>query len=389
MKLHAITKKVVFSSLVSAFIIISGLYISTVISGQLATKNTEVVTVRKFGEAIKQAVSREFKLNTGKEVVSVSSEELNKWVESYIRTYSGEADLRLSYTAIQYYLESLAPSINIAPVNAKLTFEKSRAKIFVPSVIGSQLNIAKSLGLISTSIASGNNSAELVIDKIEPEITLEKVNNLGITTLIGRGESNLGKSPPSRVHNIKVGALKFNGLILKPGEEFSFNGILGEVDDKNGYQSELVIKNGQLVKEYGGGLCQVSTTVFRAAIFSGLPIVERRPHSFPVQYYNPQGFDSTIYPGVVDLKFVNDTSAHILIQTKLVNSNLTVEIYGSKDGREVTMDGPHQYGQKSDGSMKAYFVRKISKDGQLVKEERYDSVYKPPPPSPLERNPLE
>ena len=227
----------------------------------------------------------------------------------------------------------------------------------------------------------------LIFDQIEPEITLDKINNLGITTLLGQGESDYGHSSQSRIHNIKVGMTKFNGVILKPGEKFSFNELLGEVDERNGYLAELVIKGGKLIYEYGGGLCQVATTVFRAAIMSGLDITERKPHSFPVQYYNPQGFDATIYPGVVDLKFINNTEAHILIQTKLVGSKLVIEIYGSKNEQKVEIKGPFQYDQKSNGSMKAYFIRKIYNGENLEQEERFDSIYKSPPPK--ERNPLE
>ena len=133
----------------------------------------------------------------------------------------------------------------------------------------------------------------------------------------------------------------------------------------------------------------MATTVFRSAILSGLEIKERKPHSFPVQYYNPQGFDATIYPGIVDLRFINNTESHALIQTRLIGSRLRVEVYGSNPGKEVAMEGPFQYDQKANGSMRAYFIRKIYTDGKLEKEERFDSVYKPPPPHPLERNPLE
>jgi vancomycin resistance protein YoaR len=221
----------------------------------------------------------------------------------------------------------------------------------------------------------------------EPDITLDRINKLGITTLIGHGESDFKGSPSSRVHNIKVGSAKYNGTVVKPGEEFSFNDILGEVDDKNGYQPELVIKGGKLIYEYGGGLCQVSTTLFRSAIMAGLPILERKPHSFPVKYYDPQGYDATIYPGVVDLKFRNDTLNHILIQSRIENTKLIFDIYGSGDGREVFLDGPYQYDQRKNGSMKAYFVRKITYADGSTKEKRFDSNYGAS--APLERNPLE
>ena len=163
--------------------------------------------------------------------------------------------------------------------------------------------------------------------------------------------------------------------------------MLGEVNEQNGFESELVIKSGKLVRESGGGLCQVSTTLFRSAVMAGLPITERRPHSFPVRYYNPQGYDATIYPGVVDLKFKNDTSNHILIQSRVEGVKLIFDIYGPDDGRKVVMEGPFQYDQKANGAMKAYFVRKTTLADGIVKEERFDSNYGAPVP--LEKNPLE
>ncbi len=353
------------------------------------TNEIQVVALKEFAPSIESVLKKDLTLETGGTKITAESKEIQEWVESYIRSYSGKQDKRLSYAAIGNYLETLAPHLNKEPVDAKLKFQNNRAGVFVPSEAGKTLSIETSAGAIVTALMANRPSASLSFDIVEPEITLEKINDLGINTLISRGESDYGKSPASRIHNIKTGMAKFNGIILKPGEEFSFNSFLGEVDDTSGYQAELVIKNGELVREFGGGLCQVSTTVFRAAVMAGFPITERKPHSFPVQYYNPQGFDSTIYPGVVDLKFVNNTQKHILIQTKVTGSRLKVEVYGSDDGRKIAMEGPVQYDQKPSGAMKAYFIRKIALADGTNKEERFNSIYKAPPPSPLERNPLE
>ncbi len=350
---------------------------------------TPIINVKEYRPILEKYNLAGFILWADGKKISVDHPDIKNWLEPYVRNYSGKEDLRISPTNVLEYLKSLAPHLNIEPVNAQFKYDGNRAQVFVPSNNGRKLNINQSLELISSAMIENKASASLVFETTEPDITLEKINDLGIKTLLGRGESDYGKSPVSRIHNIKIGMAKFNGIILKPGEEFSFNNFLGAIEEKDGYQAELVIKGGLLVKEYGGGLCQVSTTVFRTAILAGLPITERKPHSFPVQYYNPQGFDSTIYPGVVDLKFINDTSDHILIQTKVTGSKLAVEIYGSDGGRKVKMENPIQYDQKSSGAMKAYFIRKIYQDDQLVKEERFDSTYKPPPPSPLERNPLE
>lgn len=351
---------------------------------------TDAIVLKEFAPILNEAINKEISLNAGNTSFKVKKEETTKWIEYYVRSYSGKTDARISYAQLADYLESIGARFNVEPINAKFGFgNDERVDIFVPSALGKKLNIARSAALISDALLENKSSASLVFDIVEPEITLEKINNLGINKLLGAGASDYGKSPASRIHNIKVGMSKFNGIILKPGEEFSFNKFLGEVDEAQNYQAELVIKNGELEREYGGGLCQVSTTVFRAAIMAGLPITERKPHSFPVQYYNPQGFDSTIYPGIVDLKFINDTPAHILIQTKVTGSKLSVEIYGSDDGRKVTMEEPVQYDRRPSGAMKAYFVRKIALNDGTEKKERFDSAYKAPPPHPLERNPLE
>lgn len=343
--------------------------------------------VKEFSPRLEAAKKRDLVLFANIDKIIIKKEEISKWIEPYIRDYSGKSDARIVYSILSDYLESMAPKFEIEPVNARIRLKNNRAEIFTSSSPGYKLNTAQSIANITTALLESMPSASLVFEEVEPEITLEKINNLGLNTLLGRGTSDYGKSPASRIHNIKIGMSKFNGIILKPDEEFSFNKFLGEVDDVEGYQAELVIKSGKLEKEYGGGLCQVSTTVFRAAILAGLPITERKPHSFPVQYYNPQGFDSTIYPGVVDLKFVNDTPNHILIQTKVTGSKLSVEIYGTADNRKVAMEGPIQYDQKSNGSMKAYFIRDIITSDGIEKKERFDSIYKPPPLH--ERNPLE
>ncbi|MBI2068754.1 MAG: VanW family protein [Candidatus Yanofskybacteria bacterium] len=343
--------------------------------------------VRSFASILENATAKDLSLKMEDRNLVIKSSELKEWLEKYERSYSGEEDIRISSEKVYDYLKDLAVSISVEPVNANLVFEGGKASTFRPAVEGIRLDIDKSALAIITALENTGNEAELTVIKVPPTITLEKINDLGIETLVASGESNFAGSSQARIHNLRLGASKYNGLIVKPGEEFSFNDILGKVDETGGYQAELVIKSGELIPEYGGGLCQVSTTMFRAAVNAGLPILERRPHSFPVKYYNPQGFDATIYPGVVDLKFRNDTPAHLLIQTKISGTKLIFEIYGSNDGRVVTMDGPYQYDQKPNGSMKAYFMRKIVSNDGTETEERFDSNYKPP--MPLARNPLE
>ena len=295
------------------------------------------------------------------------------------------------------YLITLSPLVNRSPVNAELAVNGDRATRFHLSENGIELEIENNIVEIRESILiygkknlySKKDDIKLAVSMVAPKITTEDIDNMGIVSFIGKGVSNFAGSPSNRIHNIRVGVARFNGVLVKPGEEFSFNGILGDVGPEQGYEPELVIKRDKTVPEYGGGLCQVSTTAFRAAINVGLPITERYPHAFPVVYYNPQGFDATIYPPHPDLRFINDTPNHLLIQAKVEGSYLTFEFYGTNDGREVKVEGPYKYEVNEDGSMKTRLIRKIYQGDELVEDRTFYSNYKSPDLYPVERNPLE
>lgn len=372
---------------VAGVIVLGGFHFGSVFFTTGVVGEPEKVVLKNLKQELNNLSLGELTLLVQDEKRVITAETIRGWFEPYIREYTDKEDVRISSEGMEEYLVSISPLVNIQPVNAKLKLANGKAEEFVPSEYGRRLDIDASKRVISDAIIKGRKEVTLPVEIIEPAITLNRVNELGITTLIGRGESDFKGSPLSRIHNIKIGSAKYNGEILKPGETFSFNSILGEVDEQSGYQPELVIKKGELTYEYGGGLCQVSTTLFRAAIMAGLPILERMPHSFPVRYYDPQGFDATIYPGVVDLKFKNDTSNHILIQSRVEGTKLIFDIYGPTDSRKIVLEGPFQYDQKNNGSMKAHFIRKTYQGDLLVKEERFDSNYGAP--APLERNPLE
>lgn len=329
----------------------------------------------------------------------VSPEEFKMWVEKYDRSFTGKQGYRINQQKIMSYLENIAKEIDIAPTDARLSVTNGKITEFSTAQRGRLLNVPESRANIISALTqnayssaktpNGENAVELVIDEIEPKLALDKINDLGINTLLGRGESNFTGSPNSRVHNIGVGAKTFSGVLLRPGQEFSFNKTLGAIDASSGYLPELVIKGGKVIPEYGGGLCQVSTTLFRAAVASGLVILERHPHSIPVRYYNPQGFDATIYPGVSDFRFKNDTPAYILIQSSISSSKLYFEIYGTSDGRKVAIDGPHQYDVRSNGALKAVLTRIITYTDGTEKKDVFNSSYQSNSAFVTIKNPLE
>lgn len=292
--------------------------------------------------------------------------------------------------ALNTILIELAPSINQKPQNAILTFDGGKVKEFAISRNGIELDIKKSIETITRQLSADTRALDLSVNVLYPDIRTDTIENLGLVTLLGKGESDFSGSPASRIFNIKLGAEKLNGILIAPGEEFSLMKTIGNVGPKEGYQFALVIKNGgDLVKEYGGGLCQVSTTMFRGAIYAGLKITERFPHSLPVKYYNPQGFDAAVYSPHPDLRFVNDTPSNILVQTKIKGNKLYFEFYGTSDTREVKLIGPEEYDKKPDGSLKTKLTREIYKNGALISTDIFRSHYNSPKQAPAQKNPLE
>ena len=328
----------------------------------------------------------------------IQKEDFALWIDFGVKNNSADKNVMygnrtLSVIAdkekIETYLNSLVPQINMEPINAQLTFNKwGKVDIFFLSQEGIALQVEKSADEIYGNIFAEENyeddseidiTVQLAIKKVQPEITTESIDNMGITTLLATGESNFYGSPKNRKHNITVGANKFQGLLVGPEDEFSFNTSLGKVGAKQGYLPELVIKKDKTVPEYGGGLCQVSTTAFRGAVKAGFEITERESHAYPVQYYNPQGTDATIYPPRPDLKFKNNTPAYILIQTRIEGNKLYFDFYGSNDGRKIVLKGPYIYNRKLDGSMKASWTQEVyDKDGELEFKKIFYSNYRSP-----------
>jgi len=235
-----------------------------------------------------------------------------------------------------------------------------------------------------TEIALNENVRTVKIPVIEtpPQIiSTQELKDMGIKELISVGHTSFYRSPANRVHNIIVGVSKFNGTLIAPNEEFSFNKKLGRVDASTGYLEELVIKPEGTLPEYGGGLCQVSTTMYRAAIYAGLPITERWPHSYAVTYYaqiGGHGLDATVYPGARDLKFKNNTPGYILVQSYVKGMEAYFKFYGTSDGRKIILDGPYLSNFRSAGQAETIKTTKL-KPGERKKIESagkgFDAVW--------------
>lgn len=333
-------------------------------------------------------------------------------VQAYINGVNLPSSYTYSQDKLTAALSPLAEKINDKPSDALFTFENNRVTAFKPSVNGHQIDTTslnnQLLSKALTVISSQKGMVIIIplqIRILEPKITTDKANNLGIKELIGEGHSLFYHSIPTRIHNIALGASRINGILVAPGEVFSFDKALGDVSAFTGYQQAYIIQNGKTVLGDGGGICQVSTTFFRALLNAGLPIVERHAHAYRVGYYeqdSPPGIDATIFVPSVDLKFKNDTGNYILIQSQIDLNNLSLAfyLYGTKDGRQVTMTKPvitNQTPPPPDlyqddptlpkGEIKqtdfaawganVYFTRTVTKNGKEIIYDKFVSNYQP------------
>lgn len=246
------------------------------------------------------------------------------------------------------FLSPIAEEINTPAQNAKFSIDEGKVEEFSPGVNGTELNVKETAQAVLAVLEKKEDGSSqvrisLVTSETEPEVTVGDVNDLGITELLAVGESDFSGSSSNRVKNIRRASELLDGHLIKPGEEFSLVAILGDITAANGYFPEWVIKGDRTVKEYGGGLCQIGTTVFRGALRAGVPITERRNHSYAVSYYTPYGTDATIYGPHPDFRFINDTGHHILIQTHVEPPYLYYEFWGTDDGRSVELTDPVTY----------------------------------------------
>jgi vancomycin resistance protein YoaR len=275
-------------------------------------------------------------------------------------------------------LESLAKEINIKAQDARFQMTDGRLSLLKPSEKGRELLIDGNFEKLKEKVKTDNREMFLLTRETGADVTAENIDELGIEELIAVGESNFSGSPRNRRHNIKVAAEKLNGILVKPEDTYSLVENIGEVNAEAGYLPELVIKENKTIPEYGGGLCQIATTNFRAAVNAGLEIAERQSHSYAVSYYNPQGTDATIYIPHPDLRFINDTPAYILIQTKIEGNKLYFEFYGTSDGREVELVGPHYWDRRGDGSFKAKWLQIVRREGEEIRKQQFVSNYDSP-----------
>lgn len=209
------------------------------------------------------------------------------------------------------------------------------------------LAVSLTLQALETEVAE----IELPVIEIQPKIIVKdkELRGLGIRELVTIGESDFSGSTQNRIHNVRTGLDRFNGHLIQQGETFSFVQTLGRVDATTGYLKELTIIGNKTLPDYGGGLCQVSSTAYRGVWEYGFPILQRKNHSYAVHYYAPQGTDATVYPPSVDIKFNNDSPGALLIQTAydLAENKAYFLYYGTRDDRMSNVYGPYVWDHKA------------------------------------------
>jgi len=250
----------------------------------------------------------------------------------------------LSQQKLADYIANFAQGIDQTPRDALFSFADGKVTAFAPAQEGITIDQEALVNKIAIALSDErvSHTIDVPVKKVEPNVAIGDVNNIGIKDLLAHGESNYRGSPSDRIFNIKQAMSHLNGVLIPPDGEFSFNNTVGEISQAAGYKQALVILSGKTVLGDGGGVCQVSTTVFRAALKAGLPITQRTAHAYRVGYYENDmgpGFDATIYQPGVDFRFKNDTGHYVLLQATVdeANTKLYIDLYGTSDGRVATL----------------------------------------------------
>lgn len=282
-------------------------------------------------------------------------------IASWIRfkrvgTQGGQLALavELDEEAISAFLQELAGFIDREPRDARFDFDPATGTLtpIIYSQEGYKLKVDEAVQAIKKALLEGTTYVDLPVEVLEPKVAVEKASEMGIRELVSKATTRFKGSSATRVKNIKRAAAQFHGVVIPPGEVFSFNQYLGDVTAADGYEDSLIIWGDTTRVGIGGGVCQVSTTAFRAAFWGGYEILERHAHGYRVRWYEPPvGLDATVYAPLVDFKFRNDTPYYLLIETEVDEEagTITFYFYSTSTGRTVEMEGPFLYNHTPHG----------------------------------------
>ncbi|MDK2013319.1 MULTISPECIES: VanW family protein [unclassified Deinococcus] len=307
---------------------------------------------------------------------------------------------RLS-TTITPILDRMEKTIN-ARKPRPAVFRNVKGSWVATDQTGWTLDRAATKANLLKAILSGKQTAQVEVRRAVPDRSVKLLAQRGVLWHVAAGSSNYAGSPDFRERNILVGASKLDNFFIAPGHEFNFNEEIGQIDASTGFVKGFVISGGTLSKEDGGGICQVSTTIFRALYTAGLPITERHEHSHRVKYYDPVGFEATVYAPSKNLRMKNDTGKHLFIQASWDTraQTLRFDVFGANTGRTVNISKPviSDFKAPADPSytpddrvapggrrlldtpmqgMTSVITRTIKVKGKVVSRDTLKSVYKP------------
>ena len=284
--------------------------------------------------------------------ISLPTEKLSEWMRIEWIEVDGQStpNVYLDEAAATEWVSQFRDEIYQHPVRARFYFDDlTRELVLVePHVDGRQLHVAKTVENLVEAVSTPNRSVALAISPIVPEVHSGVTGaELGIVENVVEATTSFAGSSPERMANIARSAENFYGIVVAPGEEFSFNQYLGEISAEQGYETGLIIFGGQTIEGIGGGVCQVSTTLYQAAFWAGLSIGSRVPHGYRVSYYENAlaldgrsniGMDATIYSPIIDMTFTNNTDHHLLIENyyRAESRSLTFKFYSTDIGRKVS-----------------------------------------------------
>lgn len=299
----------------------------------------------------------------------------------------------------QIVIPMMGAAVGSPPVDAKFTTAGGQVNI-IPSKDGTGADPnALALDILETS-ASEITPKVVVVNTttVKPKVTTELAKEMGIAERISRYTTTFSSGNRPRVANIQLLAKSLDGTLIAPGGTFSFNETIGQRTAEKGYQEAGAIVDGVLVNQLGGGICQVNTTLFNAVLESGLPVKQRRNHSYYISHY-PLGRDATVSWGGPDFKFVNDLDTWVLISTSTTNGSVTISIYGTDPGYNVTLStsgwtnirgfstteikdptlkkGTRIVEDKGVSGGKVTVTRVVKKDGEIVSKSTFPSTYTP------------
>ena len=276
-------------------------------------------------------------------------------------------------------LSSVFSVLTTEPTEAGYEVDGSEVTV-TESRTGQRVDEEKLLSDIEAGLSEGQREYEVAVKTEEPELTTEEAEGLRPTTLLGKYRTDYRETSdksPERLENLEVGSGGIDGTLLAPGEIFSANEVLSPLD----YHKTKIILEGKEDKADGGGLCQVSSTLYMAANYAGLEIEERHPHYAQLPYIRP-GLDATVWFGVaggqpLDMKFKNDTEGYLLLREYVADDGyIYAEIWGQPTGEEVEMTSEPEYVGPDYSKWTTY--KKVTENGEVVFDDVFHKdVYKP------------